>query len=146
MSTQQSLHEMHILANSIRRTYNRLRYTTDHIHADTDLSAPKRTLLMDIDREGPRTVPILAASRYVSRQIIQSQVNELTTAGYLQAKANPEHKRSSLIALTGKGQRLVQDMIAREDAFIEELGWLPDTEELKTCITVLDEINAKLEQ
>lgn len=146
MSTNNSLQEMHILANSIRRTYNRLRHTTDQIHADTNLSAPKRTLLMDLEREGPKTVPSLAAVRYVSRQIIQTQVNELVNAGLAKAKANPEHKRSSLIVLTAKGTKLVKEMAAREDAFIQKLGWLPDAKALRTCIDVLDAIDAKLEE
>ncbi len=144
MSDRNSLQEMHVLANSIRRTYNRLRHTTDQIHEQTELSAPKRTLLLDIDREGPQTVPALAAVRYVSRQIVQTQVNELTQAGYLIAKVNPEHKRSSLIALSAKGKRLVKQMIERENAFIQELGWLPKGKDLKACREVLDAIYEKL--
>jgi DNA-binding MarR family transcriptional regulator len=146
MVQSNSLQEMHLLANSIRRTYNRLRHTTDQIHEATELSAPKRTLMMDIQREGPQTVPALAASRYVSRQIIQAQVNELSGAGLLQAIVNPEHKRSSLIALTAKGKRRVQQMIDDENAFIAQLGWLPDASELQICCHVLDAIYTHLEQ
>ncbi len=146
MSSKNSLEEMHRLANSIRRTYNRLRHTTDQIHQDIELSAPKRTLLMDLERDGAQTVPALAATRYVSRQIIQTQVNELTKAGYLVAKPNPEHKRSSLIALTAQGRQLVKSMTAREDAFIEELGWLPEAKDLATCQAVLDAIYEKLDR
>lgn len=144
MSDRNSLQEMHVLANSIRRTYNRLRHTTDQIHKQTDLSAPKRTLLLDIAREGPQTVPVLAAVRYVSRQIVQTQVNELTKAGYLATKVNPGHKRSSLIALSANGKRLVKQMVERENAFVQELGWLPKDKDLKTCCEVLDTIYEKL--
>ncbi|MGJ8639777.1 MAG: MarR family winged helix-turn-helix transcriptional regulator [Opitutaceae bacterium] len=144
MNDQISLQNMHVLANSIRRTYNRLRHVTDQIHAESGLSAPKRTLLMDIDRDGAQTVPKLAASRYVSRQIIQTQVNELTDGGYLKTKKNPEHKRSSLIDLTASGRNLVKTMQQSESAFINELGWLPESEDLSTCQRVLDEIYGKL--
>ncbi|HAV13797.1 MAG TPA: hypothetical protein DCX06_09970 [Opitutae bacterium] len=145
MSKKTSLQQMHVLANSIRRTYNRLRYTTDQIHQHTELSAPKRTLLLDIDRDGPQTVPVLAAVRSVSRQIVQIQVNELSEAGYLIAKENPLHKRSLLIALTSRGRRTVGRLIESENAFIAELGWLPDSDDIKTCCRVLDSIYDKLE-
>lgn len=144
MDKGNELRDLHVLANSIRRTYNRLRHTTDQIHADTELSAPKRTLLMDIQREGAQTVPMLAATRYVSRQIIQTQVNELIEAGLMKTKANPEHKRSSLIDLTAKGRRFVEQMQAAELQFLQELNWLPNAKELSTCRKVLDSIYGKL--
>lgn len=145
MSDPTSLEEMHILANSIRRTYNRLRHATDQIHEKVELSAPKRTLLMDISREGPQTVPMLASLRYVSRQIIQTQVNELIELGLLATKNNPEHKRSSLIVLTGKARHLVKQMKQEEQRFLQEIGWLPERAELTKCLEVLDAIYAKLE-
>ncbi len=142
---QLTAHEdLHALTNSVRRVYNRLRHTTDVIHESSGITAPKRTLLMDLHRYGPQTVPALASARFISRQIIQTQVNELKKEGYMTTKPNPEHKRSVLIALTAKGQREVQDMVARENEFIEQVGWLPDASELATCKKVLDEIYEKL--
>lgn len=99
---------------------------------------------MDIQRDGPQTVPVLAASRYVSRQIIQTQVNELIEAGLMKAKANPEHKRSSLIDLTAKGRRSVEQMQKAELQFLKELDWLPNAKDLNTCREVLDAIYGKL--
>ena len=145
MAQQVKLEELHALANSVRRAYNRLRHSTDVLHAETGISAPKRTLLMDLQRYGPQPVPSLAAARCISRQIIQTQVNELTRAGYTEARKNPEHKRSSLIALTRSGQAFVQEMIERENAFIQQLGWLPEAEALQNCRQVLDSISEKLE-
>lgn len=146
MATNTKLEQMHVFANSVRRTYNSLRHTTDRIHADLGISAPKRTLLMDLYREGPNTVPALAASRYISRQIIQTQVNELKRAGLVEAKPNPEHQRSKLIALTQKGQKTVRAMIDAENAFIRKLGWLPRADELEAGIHLLDAIHEQLDQ
>lgn len=145
MTKKTKLEQMHELANSVRRTYNCLRHTTDRIHEGVGVSAPKRTLLMDLYRIGPQTVPALAASRYISRQIIQTQVNELKREGYLKSIENPEHKRSRLIALTKAGDQLVQSMIRAENAFIDSLGWLPDSRELSQSIRLLDEIYARLD-
>ncbi|MEO0509151.1 MAG: MarR family winged helix-turn-helix transcriptional regulator [Verrucomicrobiota bacterium] len=145
MSSQPSLEQMHELANSVRRTYNSLRHATDQIHEEVGISAPKRTLLMDIFRLGPQTVPALAASRYISRQIIQTQVNELKAEGYLEPRENPEHKRSRLITLTASGQKLVQSMTDAENAYIRRLGWLPDSNDLNASIRLLDAIHEQLD-
>lgn len=144
MDTRASHEEMHTFANSLRRVYNRLRHTTDQIHAHTGISAPKRTLLMDLRRYGAQTVPDLAAVRFISRQIIQTQVNELSQAGLTEAKENPAHKRSKLIALTAEGERLVELMIRNESVFMDRLGWLPESDQLHVCVSVMDAINEKL--
>jgi len=144
MTYDQRLEQMHVLANSVRRTYNSLRHTTDQIHAETGISAPKRTLLMDLYREGPVTVPALAASRFISRQIIQTQINDLKKEKLVEAKPNREHQRSKLITLTAKGQKTVQAMIDAENAFIQRIGWLPEEKELGACIQVLDAIYQQL--
>lgn len=144
MSSAPNLEDMHVLANSVRRVYNRLKHSTDVLHKDTRVSAPKRTLLMDLDRYGPQTVPALASARFISRQIIQTQVNDLAEWGYVVAKPNPGHKRSSLMSLTPSGQTFVEHMIARENVFLQEIGWLPDAGELATCVKVLDAINTHL--
>jgi DNA-binding MarR family transcriptional regulator len=145
MPTQTSHNDLHTLANSIRRAYNRLRHTTDLIHEATGITAPKRTLMMDLHRNGAQTVPALAAARFISRQIIQTQVNELKQEGYLQTAPNPEHKRSVLITLTACGKAMVKKMIQAENAYIENLGWLPDSDGVRTCQQVLDEIYERLD-
>ncbi|HBM86777.1 MAG TPA: hypothetical protein DD423_08435 [Opitutae bacterium] len=139
-----NLEDMHVMANSVRRVYNRLKHSTDLLHKDTGVSAPKRTLLMDLNRYGPQAVPALASARFISRQIIQTQVNDLAEMGYVVAKPNPGHKRSSLMSLTASGQTFVEHMIARENVFLQEIGWLPDAGELATCVKVLDAINTHL--
>jgi len=146
MAIHPELERMHVLANSVRRTYNSLRHTTDLIHESLGISAPKRTLLLDLQREGPQTVPALAASRYISRQIIQTQVNELKKGGYVEARSNPEHKRSLLIALTTKGEATVAAMIQAEDAYIRKLGWLPEADQLESAIELLDSIYERINQ
>lgn len=144
MKEEGSLEELHALANTVRRVYNLMRFTTDQLHAETGITAPKRTLLMDLHRYGPRTVPALAAARCISRQIIQAQVNELKQADFLESHPNPEHKRSKLIALTPSGQAQVAAMIGAENAFLQELDWLPERGVLQDCREVLESICDRL--
>jgi len=140
MKGSKTLKELHALANTVRRVYNLMRYTTDQLHAGSGITAPKRTLLMDLERYGPQTVPALAESRRISRQIIQTQVNELKAAGYLESRPNPEHKRSKRIALTAAGREQVDRMLATENAFLETLDWLPEDAALAECREVLESI------
>ncbi|MGB0743063.1 MAG: MarR family winged helix-turn-helix transcriptional regulator [Opitutales bacterium] len=146
MREASSLEELHALANTVRRVYNLLRHTTDQLHAETGITAPKRTLLMDLHRYGPQTVPALAGARCISRQIIQTQVNDLKKAGLLKPKSNPEHRRSKLIALTKSGQRTVNAMIEVENTFLKELGWLPERKDLHQCREVLESIYQRLSE
>lgn len=145
MSNPSSHEQMHELANSVRRLYNRLRHTSDELNSGSDVSAPKRTLLMDLQRYGPQTVPALAASRFISRQIIQTQVNELAKSGYVESLPNPEHKRSKLISLTAQGLKFLEAISLRERAYMDRLGWVPDAQELRQCICMLDEIYDRLD-
>ncbi|NQY31679.1 MAG: MarR family transcriptional regulator [Coraliomargarita sp.] len=140
-----SSHEqMHELANSVRRLYNCLRHTSDELHAESEVSAPKRTLLMDLQRYGPQTVPALARSRFISRQIIQTQINELVRAGFVESKPNPEHKRSKLIALTDAGIDFLKQLSSRERDYMDSMDWSPDSKEVAGCIATLDEIYEQL--
>lgn len=142
----QTLHrEIHELANSVRRLHSRLRATTDRLHAEDGLSAQRRTVLIDLYHKGELTVPALAAVRSISRQIIQTQVNDLRGLGYVVMKPNPEHKRSFLIVLTDSGRAFVETVIRREEAYMDQLGWQPEPHDLATCIKVLNEIDARLD-
>ena len=100
---------------------------------------------MDIDCFGPQTVPELAGQRFISRQIVQNQINDLQEAGIVKTKANPNHKRSSLISLTAKGKKMIARMSKSEMEMLKDIDWLPESEELSTCLRVLDLIYDRLE-
>lgn len=53
----------------------------------------------------PLTAPQVAASMGVTRQGAQKQLNLLEQGGLVEARNNPQHKRSPLFALTPQGQR-----------------------------------------
>lgn len=52
----------------------------------------------------PLTAPQVAASMGVSRQGALKQLNLLVQDGLIEARPNPQHKRSPLFALTARGQ------------------------------------------
>jgi DNA-binding MarR family transcriptional regulator len=76
-------------------------------HPDKELLHPgtEFAILDTIERHGCRTVPEVAAWRGVARQSVQAAVNKLIEAGLVEQRDNPNHKLSSLLALTNAGER-----------------------------------------
>ena len=110
------------LYEEIRKLHNRLRWLGDQVHAEDGQTSAKRSLLISLHRDGPTPVPELARERLVSRQIIQTQMNLLQEEGLVTPRANPKHKRSKCLALTRKGRDVVERMLARESALLEDIG------------------------
>lgn len=102
------------LLNRIPRLYFLLRAVGDALHADLGVTTAMRGVLASLAAAGPRTVPDLARERPVSRQHIQTVVNELMAAGLAEPLPNPSHRRSPLIALTDDGVRRFRLIQERE--------------------------------
>lgn len=134
------------LFEEIRRLHNRLRWLGDQIHTDMDQTSAKRSLLLSLHREGPCTVPELARERLVSRQIIQTQINLLLEDGLVTPRKNPRHKRSKHMALTRKGRDMVERMLAREAALLEDMGSPLSPTEVTDAARSLGRIREHLEQ
>ena len=105
-----------------RRLFQRLGTEFEPVPSGAPLSAPQRAVLEFLDRGGPQTVPALARSRSVSRQHIQSSVNELAALGWLQTQPNPAHRRSPLIALTQSGRGRLAAAQAIEASIVDAIG------------------------
>lgn len=131
--------------DEIRRLNNRLRWLGDHVHADLGLTAVKRSLLLSLEREGPRTVPELARERLVSRQIIQTQINELIAAGLVEPIENPRNRRSHRIALTKQGGETLGRMAERERGILGRAGSPLPAERMAELAADLHQIREHLE-
>lgn len=71
--------------------------------AASGLTMALRAILEDLSSNGPRTVPQIAAGRTMTRQSIQASVDQLRAMGLAEARPNPAHRRSPIIALTPAG-------------------------------------------
>jgi len=125
------------LFEEIRKLHNQLRWMGDQIHGEQGQSSARRSLLFSLYRDGPLTVPELAAERLVSRQIIQTQMNSLLDEGLVVSRRNPRHKRSHQLALSRKGRALVERMRERELELLEQLNGLLSPSELSQTIDSL---------
>jgi DNA-binding MarR family transcriptional regulator len=96
----------------------RLTIVADQIHGKgtgtSNISAGRRGILRELYSAGPRTIPQIARSRPVTRQLIQSLVKGLMEDKLVLYIPNPVHKRSHLVALTKEGKTAVEEMTSSE--------------------------------
>jgi DNA-binding MarR family transcriptional regulator len=92
--------------------FHRIRHDVERMHAQGQVSSGRRSVMRDLAKRDRQTVPEMARARPVARQYMQRIVNELTEDGLVEAVENPAHKRSSLIQLTVKGKRQLDEMTA----------------------------------
>lgn len=123
MAVMESTYDQYqALFEEVRKLHNRLRWIGDQVHAGDGLTAATRSLMLSLYIAGPQTVPDMARERLVSRQIIQTQINLLLEACWVETTVNPRHKRSSLIQLTKKGTKLMEKALGKERHLVERAG------------------------
>jgi DNA-binding MarR family transcriptional regulator len=102
-------------------------------------------LLRSLKDGGPQTVPALARARPVSRQHIQMLADSMAADGLVAYKANPAHRRSHLVAIAPKGERLLEDLTKRLAAISDDLAAGMDAKKLAASAELLAMLSAKLD-
>ena len=105
----------------IRRLFRALGHAADGYLRAHGLTAADRAVLEFLYPEEALSVPDIASRYQVSRQHVQVTVNALLEDGFLEARPNPRHKRSRLIALTGVGRELFAKIRRMETGIIDAL-------------------------
>ncbi|MEP1767423.1 MAG: MarR family winged helix-turn-helix transcriptional regulator [Sulfitobacter sp.] len=90
------------------------------------------------------TVPDIANKLQIKRQYVQLMVNETLAEGLTHKCENPRHKRSTLIALTPKGRRLIQEVVDREMALVRVVGEGLSAAEVETALKVVTKLTQAL--
>ena len=85
-------------------------------------AALARPIMRHLAHVGEHTVPQLARHLGVSRQHVQTVVNEMGALGWTESSRNPAHRRSVLIELTPLGQTLLQQANQAQDRRLERIG------------------------
>lgn len=127
------------------RFFHRLTVVAEDVHHEGELSAGLRGVMRSLDDYGPQTVPQLARMRPVSRQHIQRLVTELIEHGYVEAIANPAHKKSQLVRLSTMGRDRLVSMREREAALLQRLQLSVSPERLREATAVLSEVRSFFE-
>jgi DNA-binding MarR family transcriptional regulator len=105
-----------------RALFQALRALADATHAGLGVNASMRAIMEFLAQNGPQTVPGIAKAKTVSRQHVQTIADELVQRGLAELLPNPQHKRSSLAALTKDGEAVFRAMSQREAGLFEELA------------------------
>ena len=105
-----------------RALFQALRALADATHADLGVNASMRAIMEFLAQNGPQTVPSMAQAKTVSRQHIQTIAGELARRGLAGLQPNPQHKRSSLVALTKQGEAVFAAISQREAGLLAELA------------------------
>lgn len=132
------------LIDETRLLFHRMKVAAEQLHVAEEITAGMRGVLFSLDRSGPLTVPQMAKARPVSRQHIQMLVNPLLERRCVELVENPAHKRSKLIRLTAKGQRLVDRMRKRESKVLVALGSGMSESQLRSATATLRSLREAL--
>jgi DNA-binding MarR family transcriptional regulator len=105
----------------IRRLFRALAQKSDDSLKDLGITAADRAVMEFLHPDKRLAVPQIAQRYQVSRQHVQATVNHLVEAGLATARANPRHRRSSLIELTGKGKTMFRTIKSRDARAVRTL-------------------------
>lgn len=120
-----------------RSLFQALRALADATHADLGVNASMRAIMEFLAQKGPQTVPSMAQAKTVSRQHVQTIVDELIRRGLAEPQNNPQHKRSPLVALTKQGEAVFAAISQREAGLFAELAASGSSSEFKTLALAL---------
>jgi DNA-binding MarR family transcriptional regulator len=91
------------------------RRTSEVLAREVDQSAA-RWHVLSVVSDGPRTVASAARRLGLARQSVQRVVDDLVAAGQVELRANPDHVRAPLVALTAAGASTLERLVRRSDA------------------------------
>lgn len=124
--------------------FHLLRALAAQLHGQGAMTAARRGIMRELQRQGPCTVPQMARVRPVSRQHIQTEVNQLEADGLVERIENAAHKRSRLVRLTPQGEACLRTMAQREREFFDAFGLDIHEDTLRATAGTLRSLRAAL--
>ena len=128
------------LSRAVRSLFHKMGAAVNLLHEGDGITAGMRAVLESVTEGGPKTVPEMARARPVSRQHIQTLVNELLDAGYVEYRNNPAHRGSKLVAPTRAGAAAFAALRAREAAALTRLSMDIDAREMARATQALTQL------
>jgi len=134
---------LYSLIREIRGAFHDLKAVSDRMNTDVDITAPLRAILEHITDHGPMTVPQISAAKNVTRQHIQTGVDDLVERGFVMLLENPNHKRSRRVALTEPGKAAFSTIRDREALLLTQLAERFDPIQLKNATDTVAKLRAE---
>jgi DNA-binding MarR family transcriptional regulator len=116
---------------------------TEQLSGDA-LTMPMRAVLEVLHFSGPQTVPQLGRALWITRQGIQRIVDDAKALGYVEARTNPGHKRSHLIALTDVGAATYTSVHDAELKRLDRIASGLSQEDISATVRVLAHLASEL--
>lgn len=138
-----------VLANllkEIRNNYQLLKKGAEFVHKGSDLSVGVRGVIEILHDHGGMTVPHLAKIRHLSRQSMQVMVDQMQNVGWVVAKPNPFHKKSSIIELTEEGKKAYKNMQEQEIKQMKRLDIDIPAKKLEDALKLVEHINKRIDE
>ena len=110
------------LSLSVRSLFHKMGNAVTLLHEGSGISGGMRAVMESLISNGPKTVPEIARARPVSRQHIQTLINELLPLGFVEYQDNPAHPRSKLVAITEEGRAAFAALRSREMEALSKLS------------------------
>lgn len=92
------------------------------------------------------TVAQIARRMGLSRQGVQRIVNELEKLGMLALEPNLDHKRASLVSMSEKGQKAIEQINAAQVTWINQLSEGLSEEQIKQASEILQSVREQSEK
>jgi DNA-binding MarR family transcriptional regulator len=138
------LADVEALADEVRLHYHALARLAGALHGALKVTAPMRAVLDYLQAQGPTPVPRIARSRGVSRQHIQTIVNDLLDEGLVELRDNPAHRRSCLVALTAVGDATIAGIRDTERSVLGDAFSDFDTAEVRGATQTLRAVRLRI--
>ena len=133
MSKTESIVE---LIAEVRKTFHSLTHAGEQL-IQAGINMGQRGVLEELHGNGKQTIPEIARTKGVSRQHILKLVTPLEKLDFVSFEENPAHKRSFIVALTGKGEKVITDTLASEYSALTKLGKVLKQQDLENAREVL---------
>ena len=147
------LGDVETLADEVRIQYHALIRLAGALHRAPKVTAPMRAVLEFLQAQGPTPVPRIARFRGVSRQHIQTIVNELLDEGLVELRDeglvelrdNPAHRRSCLVALTDAGDATIAGIRDTERTVLGDAFFDVDTAAVRAATETLRAVRRRID-
>lgn len=126
--------------------------TADKYVQDQNVTTSEWRVIASIQFGDSKTVPQIARYVGISRQAVRQTVQKLEAKNLIRLNPNPDHRRSPLVSLTPKGQKLMRALTAIQtrmthlytDGLQLDIEWIRElTEKLETLRAHAENVGEK---
>ena len=130
----------------VRRLFRAMGSYAGSYLEELGISAAERAVMEFLSLGNKLSVPGIAEKYQVSRQHIQMNVNSLQDKGLVTTENNPKHRRSPLIKLTAKGEKLFEQISEKDLDAVSLMFRDVAVSDCKVCVRTLKSMLSNITQ